>query len=138
MEIYKIEKDIPVFYLTASSFPEDVPNCYQRLQEKITDKIERRYFGISYPNPQGTIIYKACAEALHEQEADEYGCEKFTIKAGEYISLYIVNHFSDANNIPNAFKELLKEKNIDPNGYCLEVYKNYTDLDVLCLVPLKK
>jgi hypothetical protein len=43
----------------------------------------------------------------------------------------------DSASIGNAFKQLLGNPDIDhANGYCLEIYKNYTDPDVNCLVPL--
>lgn len=137
MEPYKIESDIKAMYLSASKFPNDVPDTYTKLEQTITNKTERRYFGFSHPDKAGVIQYKACAEILHENEAKEYGIETITIKAGQYASLFIKNHFDDGNNIPNAFAKLLKHPQLDPKGYCLEIYKNFTDPDVLCLVPVK-
>jgi len=138
MEKTTIEKDIPVFYVTANSFPDDVPNAYERLHSKISDATERRFFGISHPNEKGVIIYKAAAEELEPGEGAKYGCETFTIKKGEYISFYIKDHMKDSASIGNAFKQLLDSPDIDhANGYCLEIYKSYTDPDVNCLVPLK-
>jgi hypothetical protein len=36
MEKTTIEKDISVFYVTANSFPDDVPDAYQRLHSKLS------------------------------------------------------------------------------------------------------
>jgi len=94
------------------------------------------YFGISQPNPQGTIIYKAAAEELEPGEAEKYGCESFTIRKGKYICIDIKNHMSDAASIGNTFQKLIAQPGIDPKGYCLEWYRNYTDPDVKCLVGL--
>jgi predicted transcriptional regulator YdeE len=138
MEKTTIETDIPVFYVTAKPFPDDVPDAYQRLHSKISNTSERRFFGISHPNEKGVIIYKAAAEELGLGEGAKYGCETFTIKKGEYVSIYIKDHMKDSTSIGDAFKKLLANPDIDhDNGYCLEIYKNYTDPDVNCLVPLK-
>lgn len=102
MEQYKIETDIQVMFLSALKFPNDVPNTFTKLEQAILDKTERRYFGFSLPNKDGEIQYKACAEILKEDEAINYGLAKMTIKAGQYASIFIKNHYNDARNIPNA------------------------------------
>jgi predicted transcriptional regulator YdeE len=136
MELLKIKFDIQVMFIKANMFPNDVPDAFKQLEEAISNKTERRYFGYSQPNKDGVIIYKACAEILNEKEPEEYNIETMTIKAGNYASSYIKNHFEDGSNIPRAFEKLLKHPNLDPNGFCLEIYKNYTDPDVNCLVPI--
>lgn len=125
-----------MMFLSAPKFPDDVPGTFTKLEQAILDKTERKYFGFSHPNKDGVIQYKACAEVLAEVEPNKYGLETMTIKAGQFASTFIKNHMEDANNLPNAFSELLKNPQLDPNGYCLEIYKNFTDPDVLCLVPI--
>lgn len=138
MKKVTIDNDIKVFYVTAKSFPESVPETYEILKARITTiNDNRKYFGISYPNEKGTIIYKAAAEELEIGEAEKYGCETFIIKKGKYICIEIKNHFQDASSIGNAFQKLLAHPDIDPQGYCLEWYLNLTDADVKCMVRLK-
>lgn len=136
MENYKIENDIEVVYLPSSDFPKNVPATYKKLNALLTDHPKRRFFGISHPDKTGTIQYKACAEILSSDIIFNGELQKFTIEKGNFVALYIVNHFQDGNSIGNAFKELLKHPKLDPKGYCLEVYKNYTDLDVHCMVRI--
>lgn len=137
MENYNLEKNIQVMCLTATSFPDGVMDAYKKLQSFVTDPNGRRYFGISRPNKDGIIIYKACAEEKETGEAEKLGLESFTINAGNFASTYIVDHMKDSESIGNAFKELLKNPNLDPQGYCLEMYKDFDDKDVQCMVPLK-
>jgi len=59
-----------------------------------------------------------------------------SIEKGEFVAKYIVNHFADSSSIGTAFQELLAHPQLDPNAYCLEVYKNYTDVDVHCMVKI--
>lgn len=136
IEKFYIEKDINVFFVTATSFPDGVPAAYEKLHEMITASAERKYFGISWPE-NGKIIYKAAAEELEEGEAEKYNCKAFTIKRGNYISILIKDHMKDGASIGNAFQTLLKHPGIDPKGYCLEWYINYADGDVRCLVGVK-
>lgn len=134
---YKLESDILVMCITATSFPDGVMDAYKKLQSLVKDSNQRRYFGISHPNKDGVIVYKACAEQRYAGEADKVGIESFTIKAGNFTSFYIEDHMKDPQSIGDAFQELLKNSDIDPQGYCLEMYKDFEDKDVLCLVPLK-
>ncbi|MFZ2522288.1 MAG: effector binding domain-containing protein [Minisyncoccia bacterium] len=137
MKNYNLEKDIQVMCLTATSFPDGVMDAYKKLQSLITDSKERRYFGISHPNKEGVIIYKACAEVKEAGETEKLGLESFIIKAGDFMSIYIDDHMKDPQSIGNAFQKLLKNPNLDPQGYCLEMYKDFDDKDVQCMVPLK-
>ncbi|MBP9705907.1 MAG: hypothetical protein KBD79_14225 [Chitinophagales bacterium] len=136
MDKIKIEKDIDVVYLPSPDFPNNVPVTYKKLHALLPDHPNRRYFGISHPDKTGVIQYKACAEVLSSDTIPNSELQKFKIEKGNFATLYIVNHFQDGNNIGNAFKELLKHPKLDPKGYCLEVYKNYTDLDVHCMVRI--
>lgn len=134
---YKLENDISVMCITATSFPEGVMDAYQKLQSLVMNANQRRYFGISYPNKDGAIIYKACTEQNYVGEAEKLSLESFTIESGNFTSIYIEDHMKDPQSIGAAFEELLKNSDIDPQGYCLEMYKDFADKDVLCLVPLK-
>lgn len=134
MEKYKIENDIRVLMVEAQSFPEGVLDVHQLLHSKIPFSPERRYFGISSPNRNGEIIYKAAAEELHEDEATKFECDTFIIKSGEFASILVTDFMNDIQSIGNAFHKLLSYTDIDLNGYCLEWYINKKD--VLCMVKL--
>lgn len=136
MELFHITENIEVVFLKASDFPNDVPATYEQLHALIPNTPNRRYFGISHPDKTGTIQYKAAAEILPSDDFTNTELQRFTIEKGMFSSIYIVNHFQDSNCIGAAFQELLKQPQLDPNGYCLEVYKNYTDLDVHCMVRI--
>ena len=136
MEAYILSENIEVVFLKAQIFPNDVPATYEKLKALLPEHTNRRYFGISQPNQSGEIQYKAAAEILHDEEINSSELQHFCIEKGTFMSKYIVNHFQDSNSIGACFQTLLKHPNIDQNGYCLELYKNYDDLDVHCLVRL--
>jgi predicted transcriptional regulator YdeE len=135
MSNYFLEGDINVICIKADSFPAGVLTAHQKLQALTGNDKKRKYFGISYPEGPGNIIYKAAAEEQYAGEAADLHCERFTIRKGQYSSIYISNFMNDIPAIGNAFRQLLAQTGIDPNGYCLEIYEG--ENDVRCLVPLK-
>ena len=136
MELFTISQNIAVVFLKVPQFPKEVPATYEKLHGLLPDNPNRRYFGISHPDKTGSILYKAAAEILASDNFTNTEWQQFTITKGDFAAKYIVNHFQDSNCIGSTFQELLQHPKLDPNGYCLEVYKNYTDLDVHCMVRL--
>jgi hypothetical protein len=134
MEIFVIEEDINVLCQQADSFPQGVMKAHKILRNELPDTDKRKFAGISHPDKSGAIIYKAAAEALYDNEAEQTGFESFTIKKGKYISEFIPDFCDDTSTIGKTFKSLLAYPGIDPNGYCLEIYTS--DKDVRCMVPL--
>ncbi|POY36638.1 transcriptional regulator [Solitalea longa] len=134
METVKIDTDIKVMYVTAKSFPDGVLEAHQSLHSKISFTTQRKYFGISRPENNHGIVYRAAAEELKTGEAEEWGYETLTLKKGNYISQTINDYMKDLESIGRTFQELLQHPNIDPEGYCVELY--LSDKDVQCMVRL--
>lgn len=133
IEKTKIEKDIKIFYVKAKSFPEGIHEAIDALHALTPKSKNRRFFGVSSPDKKGIIQYKACAEEIKKNEGKSLGLETFTIKKGNYLSILVKNFKKEPMQIGNAFQEILSQKEIDPNGYCLEWYQG--EDNVLCLVP---
>ena len=121
--------------VTASSFPDGIMAAFDKLNALIQSSTPRRVFGISYGDEINNIIYKAAAEENSTDEATRLGCERFTIKKGEYISEYIEDFMKNIPAMGQAFREMCRDKRIDSNGYCIEMYLN-NNKDVLCMVKL--
>ena len=86
METYRIEKDITVVCLAATSFPDGVEAAHAELHKRLPQNNKRIFYGISYSDGNEGIIYKAPAEQLTEDEAKQLGLETFVIRKGEYMS----------------------------------------------------
>jgi hypothetical protein len=134
MEKYYIDKDIKVFYVTATSFPEGVGDAFKKLLSFLPKPNKRLLFAISSPNEKGIIIYKAAVEESFPGEGKQNGCETFAIKKGNYWSELLLDWQKDESIVGKTFQKLLKHPNLDKNGYCLEIYPN--EKDIRCLVPL--
>ncbi|MBA3829476.1 MAG: transcriptional regulator [Taibaiella sp.] len=134
METYQSDRDIKVLYVTATSFPDGVMEAYQKLHALLPGTKNRNFFGISYPDKEGKIMYKAAVEEIFVGEAELLGCETFIIRKGTYIS-ELIPHFADnMASIGTAFKQMIADPRIDPDGCCVEMYLN--ENDVRCMVRL--
>lgn len=133
METIVVEKDINVYCVAAESFPEGILAAHQKLHALLPLK-ERRYFGLSRPE-NGTIVYKAAAEAVEMDKGKSIDCELYFIKNGRYRCITVLNYMEDLQGIGKAFEKLISDPDIDPNGYCIEFY--YNEKDVKCMVRLK-
>lgn len=133
METIAWKDDINVFYVVAASFPEGIMDAHNTLRAEVPVSAGRRYFGVSRPE-QGTIVYKAAAEETYDGEGMERGYKTMVLRKGQYISLAVKDYAKDTKSIERAFKQLLAQPGLDPNGYCVEWYLN--DKDVQCMIRL--
>lgn len=134
MDIIQIDKDITVMYVTADSFPNDVLASHQKLHSLIPHSTERKYFGISRPEGNGGIVYRAAAEVLEQGEAEKLNLQTVTLKKGKYISKVLHDYMKDLPAIGNTFQQMIARTDVDPEGYCIEWYMS--DKDVQCMVRL--
>lgn len=135
METFVFENDIKVYCLTAKSFPDGVKEVYDHLHALYPPENGRTYFGISYPDGKGSLVYKAAVQLNKDDEEPSDWFEPFTIKKGTYLSQDIKNFMDDVQSIGRLFQQMIKDPRIDPNGYCLEMYLNPND--VRCMVRMK-
>ncbi|NOT94358.1 hypothetical protein [Ferruginibacter sp.] len=137
METTILEKDIKVFYVTATSFPQGIGEATQKLHSLFPFSTERKIFGLSRPENNKEIIYRAAAEEMFEGEAEKLNCKTLIIPKGKYIAILVNDFRKDVMSIDRAFQQLLKHPNLDPQGYCVEHYA--TDQEaVTCMIRLDK
>ena len=124
MKPYFLNSDINVLCVTASSFPDGIMAAFDKLNSLIQSPASRRVFGISYGYGNKNIIYKAAVEENSTDEAARLGCERFTIKKGEYISEHIEDFMKNIPAIGTAFQTLIHDDRIAADGFCIEWYLN--------------
>ncbi|HET8803231.1 MAG TPA: hypothetical protein VFM72_01535, partial [Aequorivita sp.] len=98
--IFKENKNL--MYVPAKSFPNDILNAHQELHSLVLDKLNRDYFGISFPDKTGKIQYKAAVTENFVGEGELLGLKNYLLKKGIYNYITIPN-----DNIPaidKAFK----------------------------------
>jgi hypothetical protein len=134
MEEKFLKNDITALCVTARSFPEGITDAFTTIHSLLPSK-ERMLVGISKPNPEGTIIYKAGFELLAGEPAMEE-LEAVVISSGKYLCQSIEGFAENPQLIKNAFDVLLQDARLDPNGFCLELYVKPDE--VWCMVPCRK
>ncbi|HPH47073.1 MAG TPA: transcriptional regulator [Chryseolinea sp.] len=134
METFEFENDISLICVTAKSFPNGVLAAHEKLHALLKSVEGRTFYGISCPNKEGTIVYKAAVEQQHSGEAEELKCERIVLKRGNYTGTIIRNFHSDVQQVGTTFQTLVADPRIDPKGYCVELYLN--ENDVQCMVRL--
>jgi len=133
MKILKFNYNFKAFYIDVKSFPDEIGSTFQELFKYFPNDDGRKIMGISkYEN--GKFSYKVAAEILHNDELSIHKLPILEIENGSYVYIEIKNFISNIDLISEAFTNLISNTNIDPNGYCIELYK---DNDVLCLVKLE-
>jgi hypothetical protein len=130
-----IPVDIKVFYVTAESFPKGIQSAHDRLHALVPFTTERKYFGLSRPENNSGIVYRAATEETYDNESKKYDCETLVIKKGNYASIIVQDFRKDTLSITRAFETLLDQPGLDPQGYCVEYYSN-TREEVQCMIRL--
>lgn len=122
MQQFFLEGDIIAYTVKAASFPDGVQAAHQYLHQLIPYSDKRKYFGISRPEGGNGISYYAAATELEAGEMEKHGLPQFIIKKGNYIYKDISDYMKNIPAIGQAFAGLLVDKNIDPEGACVEWY----------------
>lgn len=134
VEIQNLKDDIRVFYVQAESFPSGVKAAHEKLHSLLPAGDMRKFFGISFQNQNGDIIYRAASAETFPAEAEKYGLDTFTIRKGDYICDTLIDWCKEERLVEKTFRKLLAHPRLDKNGYCVEEYLN--DKDMLCMVKL--
>ena len=132
METITIKEDISVLTYNANSFPEGIAEAHHYIQRYSANLADRTIFGISRPE-NGKIIYRAAIKESDMQN-NSSNLDKFIIKKGDYISIFVEDYLNDAMSIYNAFQILTKHTGIDPEAYCIEWYLG--ENNVRCMIKL--
>lgn len=131
---YKIENDIRVFGREVPTFPDGIKEAFTTLFEMIPDGRNRSYYGVSYMDDKGKIIYKVEAEEKYEGEAEKCNCERYIIEKGDYLAVTLENWRNQTGCIKDIFHEMMKDERADMITPVVEWYKS--DDEMLCLVKM--
>ena len=122
MKEINIKKDTKIHCLKSKTFPDGIAETHKKLHQKIPFHKGRNYYGISYMNSKGEIIYKAAIEEDRPGELQHLNLDTFLIKSGKYASITFENFVENIPKIKEAFNTLKNNPNIDPQGVALEWY----------------
>jgi hypothetical protein len=134
MENYQLTEEIRTYCVEATSFPDGILPAFEKLRSLVPSSAGNlRLFGISRPDQTGTTRYYAAVEQWTADDPKIPGLASIVIPVGTYTSMLIRGYAADTGQIGMAFCQLLKNPDIDQNGFCLEAYEGQ---DVRCMVRL--
>ena len=140
MENFELKNDIHLFCVKADSFPDGITAAHEKLAALVKSNKPKNWFGVSYWYDDA-ILYMAGLQFNPEADTPPHGCTEYTLRKGNYISIYIKDFATDVSRIGKAFETLLADHRIDENGCCAECYlpegtDHTTAKDVRCMVRL--
>ena len=136
MERYNLKTDLKVFGKEVTTFPLGIKEAFSALLERIPDGFKRTYYGLSYMDEMGKIIYMATAEEKYAGEAEKYNCDRYIIEKGEYLAVTIIDWLKKTDCIKDVFQDMMEDDRADNTKPVVEWYK--TETEMLCLVKMKK
>jgi hypothetical protein len=136
IENFILDSDVKVFCATAKTFPHGIVEAFKTLENLDPSICERPFYGISFQDDGGKIVYKAAVAEEFEGEGSKYGCETFVIRKGKYLAITLFDFMENIDVIPKAFQKLLADPGMDTNFPCVEWYKS--SREVLCMVRVRQ
>ena len=136
METYDLKKDLKVFGKEVKTFPQAVKEAFSSLLNMIPDGFKRSYYGLSYMDDKGKMVYIATAEEKDEGEAEKYNCERYTVEKGEYLAVTLDDWLKKVDCIKDIFHEMMEDDRADKTRPVVEWYK--TETEMLCLVKMRQ
>jgi hypothetical protein len=133
MEKYEWPDDVYLICYQAKTFPAGIQEAFDTLQQAVPGCEKRSWYGISYQNAAGEIVYKAAINKLTPDEQHPF--EDFTVTKGAYLTEEITDWMKNPAQIGEAFMKMLADPRLDVGFPCVEWY--YGD-NVLCLVRIKE
>lgn len=134
MKKYQLDENVQVLCQKVDSFPNGITEAFDALAKKFPPAKGRNYYGISYMDKSGKIIYKVATEKTNNDNGAGY--ESFVIPKGEYLSEKITDWRAHLQDIAPTFDKLMKDPHMDQNVPCIEWYK--TNEEMLCMVKAKE
>jgi len=135
MEMIEIEKDIRLLTVKAVRFPEGIQGAFDELRKRLPSGDDRMPYGISKPEKDGTIVYRAGVEAAVTGETVMPGLEPVTLRKGMYATVTVTDWQKKIHTLSGIFDGLLQHPQLDPATPCIEVYRSRAEL--VCMVRIK-
>lgn len=132
MELYQQAEAIKLIGTLVKTFPMGIKEAFDQLYETLGDK--RAYYGVSWMDEKGAIVYYAMAPALSDTEEQLTGYEKLTIPKGNYRTETVKDWMSKTDSIKDVFHRLTAGIKPDENHPCIEWYQS--DDEMLCMVKV--
>jgi hypothetical protein len=135
MEKFQVKEDINTFGVHVTTFPAGVGEAFEKLSKELENGMHRPWYGISWMDDKGKVVYYANSAEISPNEAAKYKYETLLIEKGEYYCEPVKNWRSNLDCIKDVFHDMMESGKTDSNKPCIEWYKS--DDEMLCLIKAK-
>jgi len=132
MEKYILHTDIKVFGTHVPAFPLGIEQAFTHLMNIVPDGKKRAYYGLSWLDAAGKIVYIAAVQESHDGEAAVYNMDTYIIEKGDYKSVTLHDWMKKTDSMKDIFHEMMQDKEIDLSKPCIEWYKS--DQEMMCMM----
>jgi len=136
MERIVLDHDIRLMTVRADSFPDGIQNAFGELQRRLPAGDRRMPYGVSKPEKDGTIVYRAGVASEGSNEAGAGTFETVVLRKGTYAAETVADWPSKVHTLSEVFARLLKHPHLDPATPCIEMYRSRTEL--VCMVRVEE
>jgi hypothetical protein len=134
VEKYNLKDSLKVFGKQVATFPEGIGEMFNNLIRMLPDGDKRSWYGISKFTKNGGILYFAATEESFDGEAKKYGCDRYVIEKGEYLTETVNDWRKKTDCLKDVFHTLMQDSRVDKTTPCVEWYKN--DDEMLCMIKM--
>ena len=134
MEILRLTEDVTVLCEIVPTFPNGIDAAFKSLEKRFSGKAHS-FYGISYIDEAGTLIYKTAVTASSIDDHASTGLKSFIILKADYLVTTLENRINQLPNIGRALMELMEDERADKTFPCVEWYRS--DEQMLCMVKMK-
>jgi len=132
MEKLELLNEIVVFGVQVKTFPMGIGEAFEKLAGAIPEGRNRPYYGFSWMEKDGSIIYYAVAAERFPGEAVLYSYHIMEIEKGEYMTVTVKDWQSKTDKLKGIFHDLMEDKKTDNTKPCIEWYKSHDEM--LCMM----
>ena len=132
MEIFILTETFKLICTQVHTFPQGIGEAFDELYNNLSSPDKRHYFGLSWMDEQGKIVYKVAAEKLENDPLTDNNYETAVLPASEYLVLRLKNWQEHLDDIKTMFGQLLEDPRTDKTFPCVEWYRN--DDEMWCMM----
>ncbi|MDF9798706.1 hypothetical protein OKW21_003969 [Catalinimonas alkaloidigena] len=83
MKEYALIEEVTLIALTVRYFPEGIGEAFNTWMHMLPDSQDKVFFGVSYPDQEGSLIYKAAVSQAFDGESEQYAYENYVLSKGK-------------------------------------------------------
>lgn len=134
VEIFKLPDEYRLLCKKVNSFPDGVGQAFDEMYKQLPSPDKRNYFGISWMDEHGQVIYQVAAEKRQEDAFTNAEFEESVLPRADYLMVRIMNWYDHLSDIKEVFGRLIADPRTDKSFPCVEWYRS--DDELLCMMKI--